>query len=422
MEKDIHQRIQEANKRAFDIFVQGQPVWVGVKPAIEAIPGMKKNLLLHTGPPIEIDRMVPAQRDGVIGGILFEGLAKTRQEALEMVRRGEIELAPGLDYGVPGGGMAPTTASMPIQVARDLAHGTESYTTIQEGPSSEALRWGIYNEVVEERWAWFKGVLGPALDTALRETGGVNLRNVIARSLHMGDENHSRELGSTLLIFAELTPHLAQLDLEKAELVRCLDFLIKAERFALHVLMAGCNAVLQAAKGIDYCTVVTGMGGNGIEVGIKVSSLGEEWFTAPAPLIQGNYLNPSWTIEDTVPFSGDSCVVEAMGLGGLAAAASPAVTLLTGSTVQEAISRTRLMREITIGMNPNYQIPILNFEGTPTCIDIIKVLEKGIEPQSHAGIIHKRGGQAGAGVASIPMECFRKAFLSFAQKYALEEL
>lgn len=414
----LRDRIEEANRQALDIFRSGQPVWVGMKPAIEAIPGFKRNLILHAGPARRFDDMVDAQKGGLVGAAQFEGLAGSPEEAAAMIRRGEIEIAPGLDYGVPGGAVAPTSASQPVHVCRNAATGTEGYTVIQEGPFTEALRWGVYTETVKERLTWFREVLGPALDAAVTAAGGINLRNIVSRAMFMGDENHSRQLASTLLILNELMPHLMRVGLEPAELTRCVDFLCKCERFFLHALMAGAMSVTRATRGIPYCTVMNAMGGNGVEFGIKLAGTGDLTFVAPAPVAVGRYLNPSWTADDTVPYLGDSCIVEVWGLGGFAAAASPAVTLLTGGTVEDATLRTIEMREVTVGTNPNFQIPSLSFAGTPSAVDAMKVLDTGIEPLSHVGITHKKGGQAGAGVARIPLQCFESAMEAFAAQYA----
>lgn len=414
----MRERIDEANRMAFEIFCSGQPVWVAMSPAIEVIPGFKRNLILHAGPARRFDDMVPAQQGGLIGAAQFEGLARSPEEAAAMIRSGEIEIAPGLDYGVPGGAVAPTSASMPVHVCRDAVHDTEGYTVIQEGPFAEALRWGVYTETVKERLTWFRDLLAPALDAAVRTAGGINLRNIVSRAMFMGDENHSRQVASTLLILNELMPHLVRVGLRPAELAQCVDFLSKCERFFLHALMAGAASVTRAVRGVPYSTVMWAMGGNGVEFGIKLAGTGDRWFVAPAPVAEGRYLNPSWTVEDTVPYLGDSCAVEVWGLGGFAAAASPAVTLLTGGTVEDATRRTLEMREVTVGLNPNFQIPALSFEGTPTAVDALKVLETGIEPLSHVGITHKKGGQAGAGVARIPMNCFKSAVEAFASQYA----
>ena len=411
--------IEQANQKAFHIFTEGQPVWVDVLPAGEIIPGYHPNLITHAGPPLPIDDMNPMFQEGVLGAALIEGLADNRQSALGMIRAGEIELAPAWWYDVPIAGMSAVSYSMPVMVAEDVIHQTKGFSPIMEGASFEALRSGVYNQIVHDRWRWFQTSLGPILSETLQRMGGINLRNVISRSLLMGDENHSRETASTLIILAELAPHLLMLDHSKEELSRCLDFIRGAERFSQNILIAGAAAVLAAARDIEYASVVTGMGGNGIEMGLMISTFGKRMFTAPAPMIYGRYLNPSTTPEDTVPFAGDSCAVTVYGLGGCAAAASPAVTLLGGGTVADALNRTREMWEITVGKNNQYAIPNLNFEGTPTTFDILKILQTGILPVSHAGIVHKEGGMAGAGNARIPMELFVKAFLAFAEEIGL---
>jgi hypothetical protein len=416
---ELLQQIQMANHKTYEIFIEGQPVWTDVQPAGKVIPGYHPYLITHAGPPIQIDDMDPMFREGVLGAALIEGLAGNRQGALEKIRAGEIELSPAWWYNVPIAGMSAVSYSMPVMVAEDIAHGTRGFSPIMEGASYDALRSGIYNADVHERWIWFQKMLGPVLSQTLKKRGGINLRNVISRSLMMGDENHSRETASTLIILAELAPHLLQLDFPREELSRCLDFIREAERFSQNILIAGAASVLAATKGIEHSTVVTGMGGNGVEMGLMISSFGNHLFTAPAPLITGRYLDPNTHPQDTVPFAGDSCAVTVYGLGGCAAAASPAVTLLGGGTVEDAINRTKDMWEITVGKNYNYSIPNLNFEGTPTAFDIIKILQTGILPVSHAGIVHKQGGLAGAGNARIPMELFVKAFLAFSAKIGL---
>ena len=72
------------------------------------------------------------------------------------------------------------------------------------------------------------------------------------------------------------------------------------------------------------------------------------------------------------------------------------------------------------GTQPNYAIANLNFEGVPTGIDIIKILESNILPVSYAGMVLKKGGLAGAGNARVPFECFKKAFVEFAKQIGIE--
>lgn len=411
--KALSEKIIDANEEAFNLLINGQPVWVDVKKAGEVIPGFERNLILHAGPKIAWNDMLPAQKGGIIGGALLEGLAEHEDDVESKIMTGEIKIAPGLDFFTPCGAMASTTWSMPVAVVEDKNTGKFGYTALQEGPSMESLRWGYFSKPVLERWKWMCDDFGPALSKALQKIDGIQMRPIISRSLQMGDENHSRELSTNTIIALELASPLFETGNSFESARSYLNFLKTSERFALHVLMASAMSVLRSISNIPYCSVVTAMGGNGIEIGIKVSGTNKSWFTSQAPIPVGKYLNPAWTSEDATPFAGDSCVLEVYGLGGMAAAASPSVALLTGGNFFEAVKRNKSMWEITIGRNSVYQIPFLDFEGVPTGINILKVLETGIEPVSHAGIALKKGGQAGAGVASIPIECFSEAFTEF---------
>jgi succinyl-CoA synthetase alpha subunit len=418
----LYEKIKTANKKAYDTLVGGEPVWIDVALAGEVVPGFEKNMILHTGPLMDFSRMLPAHRNGIIGGALFERLADTEEEAVRKILNREIKIFPGVDWGVPSGGMAPTTFSMPVIVVEDRKHAAKGFCPIQEGPSYQALRWGVYDEVVEERLTWFKTVLTPCLSGALKRIGGIQLKSVIAKSMLMGDENHSRETSTSLLLVSELAAEIAGSGLAPEDLKRIFSFFHSADRFALHVCIAGAASVLKSLVDIPYSTVMSAMCANGVIIGIKMSGTSNLWFTAPSPIIKGRYLNPAWTEDDTVPLAGDSTMVEVYGLGGLSAAASPAVTLLAGGNVDDAIRRTKDMWKISLGKHIHFGIPLLDFEGAPACVDVMKVIETGIVPQSHAGIILKKGGQAGAGVAEIPMQCFIQAFKQFVGSLPEEEL
>ena len=86
-----------------------------------------------------------------------------------------------------------------------------------------------------------------------------------------------------------------------------------------------------------------------------------------------------------------------------AAAASPIVCNLRGMTLKESIAQTREMEEISIGKNPNFPIPNLDFSFLPVGIDIRLVLKTGISPAIHGGMFNREGGLIGAGMAMVPM-------------------
>ncbi len=111
--------------------------------------------------------------------------------------------------------------------------------------------------------------------------------------------------------------------------------------FSLHVVMAAAKVMADSAKHIPYSTIVTAMARNGVNFGIKVSALGEKWFTGPAQKIKTVYFSPKWNDRIATPDIGDSSIVEVVGLGGLIHAASPAHGYALGFTYSESLRKTR---------------------------------------------------------------------------------
>jgi hypothetical protein len=419
MEKEnIRTLINEANNRVLEILLSGQPVWIDVKPAIEAVGGMRKNTILHSGPPIPWEEMCKVQRNGIIGGILHERIADSEEDAVNLVEKGVVDIKSANDLRVVGAGVGIVTASMMVNICRDKRTGREGYCCPFEGRVGLST-WGVYNEDIEKRLKVIETLFGPTLSKVLKECGGIDTKNIIARATQMQDESHTRQVASGLILVSEIMPYLVRANLDKDVLIQCVDILVKTERFFHPLGMASFMATLSGAMNIEYSTIVTTMTGNGVTFGIKVSSLGDEWFTDRAPLIYGKYLAPQWGPEDSIPWLGDSCIVETSGLGGFAAAAAPLLLQLRGGSVKDAIWQTEEMRAICIGTNNNFSIPLLDLMGPPVGIDIRKVLETGITPVLHGGIISREGGQIGAGTARAPLECFKKALYAFGKKYQL---
>jgi hypothetical protein len=158
------------------------------------------------------------------------------------------------------------------------------------------------------------------------------------------------------------------------------------------------------------------MARNGTEFGIRVSGLGERWFTGPSQVPRGLYF-AGHSADDASPDMGDSAITETGGLGGFAMAAAPAIVQFVGGVPADAIEHSRRMYEITVGESEAYTLPILNFRGTPTGVDARMVLQTGILPQINTGIASKRAGvgQIGAGLVNPPMECFTGAVRALAE-------
>jgi hypothetical protein len=185
----------------------------------------------------------------------------------------------------------------------------------------------------------------------------------------------------------------------------------------LNNAMAACKAMIDPAHGIEDCTLVTAFSRNGYEFGIRVSGLGEQWFTAPSPYVKGVYF-PGYGEKDANRDIGDSAITEACGLGAFAMAAAPAITQLVGGTPRSATEITLRMYEITETESDVFRIPALDFRGVPLGVDIRKVVETGLEPEIDTGISHRQAGigQIGAGLTVAPMRCFAGAVQAFAER------
>ena len=395
-EAKIADKINQANDIVIDILQKNDPYWVGVRPAIECVPDMREGLILHSGPEIEWDEMSETQRQGGINGVLFEGYAKTREDAEHLLKTGEITFASGNDYHivVPGSGIA--TPSMVMNIVEDRNSGVRGFCAPFEGPNRGGLAgWGVYNEAIDKHLHNMSDVIGPAITRMLEEACGLILTNELAK-----------------MIFDTKSMN----DDEKRQVM---DLIFGTVRFFHPLGMASAMSGLEAARHVPYSTVVTAMEGNGVTYGIKVAGLGNQWFTAPAPRLEGEYVAADIKVEDVLPWIGDSCMLEACGLGGSAAAAAPAVMRSQGLSWMDGIERSRLTEEITLARHESYLVPALDYQGTPLGIDIRKVLRTGIEPVIHGGIISKSGKRLGAGVAHVPMKCFEGAIEGYAERYGL---
>ncbi len=411
--------IDAANQTAVEQMMSARPMLTGLAPAREAIPGMKDNLILHAGPPIEWERMSGPLRGAVIGALLFEGLAKDEQDAVQLVEAGEVEFAPCHHYRTVGPMAGVTSASMEVYVIENRTQGNRAFSILNEG-YGKVLRYGAYSPDVLKKLHWMNDSLAGVLKAALAASDGIDLRALLAEALHMGDEGHNRNKAASLLYLKQLAPRVARVAKDPALEAEVLQFLGDNALSVLNPVMAACKAMADAGHGVEGSTVVTAMARNGTDFGIRVSGLGEAWFTAPAGIPQGLYF-PGFTSEDANPDIGDSTITETAGIGGFAMAAAPAIVSFVSGTPQDAMTATLEMYEITVAEHRHFTIPALDFRGTPTGIDIRKVVELGITPRINTGIAHKEPGvgQVGAGLVRPPKEIFEQALIAYAEKYAL---
>jgi hypothetical protein len=411
--------IDAANREAFTRITSGRPVLKRLRPAHECIPGMKKTAIYHAGPPVHWDNMCGPMRGAYVGAIKYEGLAVTDSEAEALMASGAITYGPNHDNKCVGPMTGMISYSMPLWVVENETFGNTAYCTVNEG-IGRVMRFGANGPEVIERLRWIERIFAPAVDKALEKVGGINLKNIAAQSLAMGDEMHQRNVAASLNCYKAMAEELAAVVADLQEGPAVVAFLVKKnEQFFLNLAMAMGKVLMDPARDIAYSTVITCMSRNGVDFGIRVSALGDQWFTAPCLYPQALYF-PGYSEADANPDMGDSAIVECFGIGGCAMGAAPAVVRFVGAGgLADALEYTRSMGRITVGADPDLPMPNLDFAGVPAGIDIRKVVALGILPVINTGVAHKEPGigQVGAGIVTPPMDVMTEALRAFAAKY-----
>jgi hypothetical protein len=414
---EILDKTEEANKIAVERIINSQPVLIGYDQAINCVPGMTKTTILHAGPPITWDKMNGPMKGAVTGAIVFEGLANDVEEAAKLAASGEITFSPCHEHNCVGSMAGVTSASMFMHIVENKTYGNIAYTNLSE-QLSKILRMGANDQSVIDRLIWMRDVFGPILRDAMKlNPNGIDLRLMLAQALHMGDECHNRNVAGTTLLIQALTPYILQTDYTIEQKKEVFDFVASSDYFSGPTWMAMAKCALDAAHGIENSTVVTTMARNGVEFGIRVSGMpGNTWFTGPAQKVIGPMF-AGYTPEDSGLDIGDSAITETYGFGGFAMATAPAIVALVGGTVEDAIGFSTRMKEITTTENSNITIPLLDFMGLPTGIDVRKVIQTGIMPVINTAIAHKDAGigMIGAGITYPPVEAFEKAMLALSE-------
>lgn len=409
--------IELANKQAVERMMDSRPFVTGVGKALDLIPGMKPNLLIHAGPPISYDRMAGPVLGAVWGCLMYEGLAKDIDEAKKVAASGKIEYAPCHHYSSVGPMAGLIAPSFMVYEVENKTFGNKAYSGLNEG-RGKVLRMGAYSQDVLDKLRFMNNNMGPILDKAIKEMGGIDIRAMLSKALHMGDDGHNRLDACSILFTKELAPSIAKVADNPQQAYDIIKFLGDNALSILNPVMAAAKTMCDAGANIEGSTIVTTMARNGTDFGIRVSGTGDQWFTAPSPMVKALYF-PGFTEKDANPDIGDLVITETAGFGGFAMAAAPALVTFIGGTAKDATTTTYDMYEITYAEHKALTIPSLDFRGTPTGVDIRKVVEKGITPRVNTGVAHKDPGvgQVGAGVVSAPMKCFEDALVFYADKY-----
>ena len=413
--------IERANAEAVERMISAHPVLTTVATARDVIPSLRENLLLHAGPPIEWERMSGPLRGAVIGALLFEGRAPNEAEAVALVEAGEVDFEPCHHHAAVGPMAGVLSPSMAVYVVEDKAGGGKAFSSLNEG-YGKVLRYGAFSAEVLERLTWMNRDMAPVLAQALEAGEGLDLRALLAEALHMGDEGHNRNKAGSVLFLKSLAPRIARRGGDLEAMARVLEFLGDNALSVLNPVMAACKVMADAAHGVEGSTLVSTMARNGTEFGIRVSGLGERWFTGPCGTPEGLYF-PGFKAEDANPDIGDSTITETAGIGAFAMASAPAIVSFISGTPKDALFATLEMYEITVAEHAHFTIPPLDFRGTPVGIDLRRVVELGVTPRVNTGIAHRDAGvgQIGAGLVRPPLEIFEEALVAFAEHYGIVE-
>lgn len=397
---------ETANQQVLDIFRRAAPRIIDIQTARDVIPSMTDNLILHSGPPIQWEVMCGPMRGAILGAVVYEGLAGTLDEAERLCDSGQIRFEPCHQHAAVAPMAGIISPSMPVWIVEDRVNQTYAYSNLNEGPG-RALRYGANSPDVIERLHWMRDVLAPRLREAILCGGEIATFPLVREAVAMGDECHSRNRAALMLLVQTLTSGLLKTNLASNEIAEVLDFMIGRDYFFLNVTMASCKAAWLAAETVQGASIVNAFSRNGVEFGIRVQG---KWFTAPSPVVDGHYF-PEFSATDANRDIGDSAITEASGLGGFAVGCAPSIIGFIGSTPDKLTETMMEMYAITTIESPHFAAPFLAGRGTPTGVDVFKVIETGICPFITTGIAHRAPGmgQIGAGRVRAPLACFEAA-------------
>lgn len=405
-----------ANQRAVQAVLDVQAMLVDVAPASELL-GLQKGEFLHAGPPLEWDRASGPMKGALMGAAALEGLVDDPEDAAALFASGDnVSFSPCHHRSTVGPMAGVVSSSMWMYVLEDPNDGRRAYCSLNEG-LGKVLRYGAYSPPVLEKLRWMSAVLGPLLAKTVRGADPINATAIITQMLQMGDEGHNRNRSASLMLLRDFAPAMVETDASSTDVAEVLRFIGGNEHFFLNVGMPACKLAMDAARDIEGSSMVVAMARNGTDFGIQTAGTGDDWFTGPALVPDGLFLG-GYGPEDANPDIGDSAITETAGIGGFAMATAPAIVRFVGGSVKDALATSRRMREITLAPNPRWPIPVLDFAGAATGIDVSQVCRTGILPQINTGMAGKVAGtgQVGAGLVTPPAEIFPAALAELAKR------
>jgi len=360
-----------------------RPVWRGIALARDVIrfPG---RAILHAGPPVRLDEIARPLANSVIMAVLYEGWAQDAPSATAMLQRGDVRLLPAQDHHAMVPLAAVLSPGMAVQVVADARDPDNTVFSPLNGGMKLAQRLGLSGRDVLAHLRWINGNLASTLEIIADRD--IPLIEVADAALEDGDDCHARTAAATSRLVNILAPRLGGDTPERR-------FLDKASGFFLNVWMAAVKCIATGGEG-EASSVITALGGNGIDVGLKLGGRADRWFVAPATPPSGALLN-GYDEQNSLGAIGDSALVDAMGFGAMTAASLPA---------------TDAKPEIQAKLLPVQHLSFVR-TGLHLGIPARKIIEHGVAPDIVLGILDRngRGGRIGGGIYRPPVELFAAA-------------
>jgi hypothetical protein len=408
--------IDRANAEVVRRLDQSVPLLVDVGPAQSLVPDLSGRTLLHCGPEIEWTEVCDPLRRSMRAATVAEGWADSVAEADRILADGSVRLQPAYRYDTVMPMASAIGPSAPVFAVDNRDGGTRAYAPVNQGPGETAW-FGRETPAAIARLEFLREVAGPMLREIVDSTGPIDIFALAAQGVQIGDDVHMRTQGTTSLMIRHLLPQIAALpDAGRRDFA---EFLSGNHLFFLNLAMAAAKCSALWAEQVDGSSIVTMMCRNGTTYAVRLAGSPELFIAAAPPVGEAMYY-PDYGPETSAPDIGDSAILELVGLGGAAAAGSPAVAGFLPGGMADAVGMTEQMVSICVTSSTRFRLPTWHDRGTPLGVDVRRVVELDSTPKVTTGILHASSGvgQIGAGVATAPAECFRAALRSLAARTA----
>jgi len=393
--------MNDADKKAVDKLLAVVPAWSRVTTARDAM-ALPDHTLLHCGPPANpsLSLVTPILNSAAVACV-YEGWAKTLEEADELIGSGFITCEPAQDRNVATPMAAVVSPSMKLTEFVDLNDPSCFAWAPLNGGGTGAdpvPRYGYKNQAAIDFLRFLNDEVGDAM-AAVPGDSPIEWLPIIDEALTRGDDGHLRHLEAHKILIGIIRERLNKEFVGSATDI----FMEKWPFFHLNFWMAASKLILSAAARTDRSSIITAFGGNGNEFGLQVAGLPGRWFTCPARPPHGNIREPH-TIDTCVGAFGDSAVSEGLGLGAMAQSYCPDMQALHAGFTPDDIFE--LPEKLLMAPHPK-----MPKSGARVGVSARAVIEAEVTPVVELGIADKHGinGGLGAGIYRPPIAPFTEA-------------